>query len=173
MSTKNVYVVDKSDEELDLEELKTFYEQIQENKIAGDIRWHPQQLNDDKETEQLIEKIETHLIDNNERFSRFPNDFVHGQMSYDVYRSDLKELQKAFQEHFKNHQQKKDVEGNPEWIVLKVYNEPNEDSLKCKKGEKYSSAIYYNESKTPVSVFFIFFHTHTFPNNINWGSKRL
>ena len=95
MSGSSKYVMDKSKELMDsAEKLAEFRDLIKKDPLVGDIQWHRDQRSlsaKDKELGDLVEQIEKHLIDNNQKFARFPNDLRHGQMSYDVYRENIKE----------------------------------------------------------------------------------
>ena len=153
MSASNTaYVLDKSDELMSHVQLKEFSATVQKNKLAGDIRWHPAQMSA-KNAAPLIESIEAHLEANNECFSRFPNDFVHAQMSEDVYRSDLTESESVFVNQYaaqllpSMESSSSSSEETSEWRVLKVYEEPREAAQTCKKGGQYTGVIYYNEGK--------------------------
>jgi hypothetical protein len=144
MGDLNNYICDKSNKLLDKVELEKLYKQLRLDLTVGDIIWHHDQLSSASENPsamKLIQDIEAHLFENNKNFTRFLSDYIHGLMSRDVYRnhvfnpddepklSDVEELK---------------TEG---WRLLKVFNEPSEDTLIYKKGEIYSGVIYWNESK--------------------------
>jgi hypothetical protein len=144
MGDLNNYICDKSNKLLDKVELEKLYKQLRLDLTVGDIIWHHDQLSSASENPsamKLIQDIEAHLFENNKNFTRFPSDYIHGLMSRDVYRNHV----------FNPDDETKlsDVEElkTTGWRLLKVFNEPSEDTLIYKKGEIYSGVIYWNESR--------------------------
>ena len=144
MSDLNNYICDKSNQLLDTLALEQLYEQLKLDLTVGDIIWHRDQLSSASENpsaSKLIQGIEAHLFENNKNFTRFPSDYIHGLMSEDAYRNHI--LNPDEEPKLSDVEELK-TEG---WRLLKVFNEPSEDTLIYKKGEKYSGVIYWNKSK--------------------------
>ena len=66
-------------------ELKELHQKLQRTRIPGEIKWDR-----DQRQCQITQAIETLLAENNEKYSRFPNDHIHCQMSLDVYRENIR-----------------------------------------------------------------------------------
>ena len=129
------------DQKIDQDVLKSILQHVQDNMTLGDVKWDYDSLPKDKESLELIEKIESQLMKNNDEFNRFPNDYMHGLMAYDVYREHVKEGEIINLE-------------NEEWTALRVVEEPNEDNkiTKVKKGSFYTAVLYCNHKKRQLVV---------------------
>ena len=102
------------------ESLENILSEVKSNKFWGDIKWPDNHIGSN-----LVDQIEEQLKANNNEFRRFPNDFIHAQMSQKVYEFDkLKESDDPV--YFINEK----------WKVLKIF-----------KHEKYVAVLYMNESR--------------------------
>ena len=119
-------IIDKRNDKLDNKKLKNILKLVEEDNRYGDIIWSDNLPNETKD-QKLIESIETKLKKNNETFSRYPNDFTHCLISFDVYKNE--------------HRTNEALNKNKEWNVLKVFNEVEGVVGKATNGNKVQ--IYY------------------------------
>ena len=125
-------IIDKRNEKLDTEELEKILNLVEEDNRYGDIIWIDNLINNTND-QKLIESIENKLKKNNETFSRYPNDFTHCLISFDVYKNE--------------HRMNETLNKNKEWNVLKVFNEVEGVVGKATKVQIYYGVIYVNRPK--------------------------
>ena len=151
MSYLNHFIVDKTNKLLSLKELEELYEQLQNNQVLGDIKWHPDQLKKSDEIRSLVDKIQDCLIQNNKTYTRFPTDRIHALLCNDAYREDI-------------------IQGNlieEHWIVHKIFDI---------KESAYFAVLYLNANKGQIVLAYrgsvvklkdFFKEDHALCNNIN------
>ena len=125
---------DLSKRKLNLEELKLLLEETKQDSRLADVKWCHEQKQGNEEEKELVKKIEQQLFRNNDEFRRFPSDFLHCKIAYDIYRNYLKEGEIA-----------KLDDKNNEWKVVRVFCEPAKLDTKSSNGPLYYAAIYANE----------------------------
>ena len=128
-------IIDTRNDKLDNKKLKNILKLVEEDNRYGDIIWSDNLPNDTKD-QKLIESIETKLKKNNETFSRYPNDFTHCLISFDVYKNE--------------HKTNEALNKNKDWKVLQVFNEVEGVVGKATNGNKvqiYYGVIYVNHYK--------------------------
>ena len=89
----------------------------------------------DIEQSKLIHNIETNIIKNNDEFARFPSDYIHALMCYDVYRN------------FDIEKENKVKFGHDFWKVIDLFEYPNVDVKNMKKSSIYFAVLYLNKCK--------------------------
>ncbi len=111
------------------EELQELNLAIQGNTELGYISWQKGQP-----SKQILQKIETKLIDNNKNYRKHPNDYIHALLSTHAYRNSKEgakvELGQSVQQYLEN------------WQVAKVYDDT--------KNSGYYGVIYINEKTHQV-----------------------
>ncbi|XVN40489.1 MAG: hypothetical protein RCO49_06705 [Rickettsia endosymbiont of Argas persicus] len=115
---------------LQLEEIAS---KIQSNDFIGNVSWGEMP----NASSDLVQKIESKIIVNNQNYKRHPNDFIHGLLSLHAY-IDSKPQEKVTFENSKYNQYLED------WKIFKIFSEP--------KIGRYYAVAYVNE-KTKQMVF--------------------
>jgi len=113
------YILNYENVLCDHEELLKINAKVKHSRIPGEIKWHPKQTKC-----SLTNTIETFLVDNNEKYSRFPDDYIHCLMSLDVYRKNIKKDQHLADFKY--------------WRVLEIFENKDYD---------YYAILYINEKR--------------------------
>lgn len=95
---------------LQLEEIAS---KIQNNDFIGNVNWGKMP----KLSGDLVEKIESKIILNNQNYKQYPNDFIHGLLSLHSYIDSTVQEKVAFEK----------VKYNlylEDWKIFKIFNEP-------------------------------------------------
>ncbi|MCC8467806.1 MAG: hypothetical protein LN589_03835 [Rickettsia endosymbiont of Eriopis connexa] len=131
--------LDFSNLHLTLPQLEEIAAKIQNNNFIGNVSWGkmPNASND------LVQKIESKIILNNQNYKHHPNDFVHGLFSLHAY-IDSKEndIVKFAVEKENNKKIKIRNEQLEDWKVFKIFNEPEIG--------RYYAVAYINEKTKQI-----------------------
>jgi len=117
--------------------LPRILDKLNKNSYVGNIIWS---LNKIPINNAIVEEIDNKIKENNWKFERFPNYFVHCLLSYHVYTVSNEDINKSIV--FTNYLSKYN-EGIKNWIVKEV-RESNENG--------YLGAIYINEKTRQMIV---------------------
>ena len=129
---------------INLAQFEELFDKVKNTKY-GDIIWSDN-LPDDEKSQSFVKNIQDQIIQNNETFTRFPNDYLHSFFSYYAFK-DLSDGQKLNEiPHWDNI--KMDELNN--WKVHEVYNKPSKDEQSLKKGSIYSAALFINHTNNQM-----------------------
>lgn len=111
------------------DEIKELYDSIKNNYEIGYISWQSDQF-----SYPALKEIETKLMENNQNYQYFPNDYIHVLLAVHAYKNSEEGDFVELNENVKSHLQ--------DWQVAKVYDD-TEDS-------GYYAAIYKNDKNHQI-----------------------
>ena len=134
----------KYTDSINLAQFEEIFDKVK-NKKYGDIIWSDD-LPVDEKSKSFVKNIQDRIIQNNETFTRFPNDYLHSLFSYYAYK-DLSGGQKLNEIPNWNNIKMDELSN---WQVHEVYNKPSKDEQTLKKGSIYSGALFINHTNNQM-----------------------
>src|SRR5688500_18830427 len=130
---KKEQIIDVDNEHLTIDRMEEILEEVTKNKHIGNIKWNTCTLPGN--SEELKQKIENKIIENNKNYKHHPSDFIHALLSSHVYINSTSgarvEFEPTTDKGYKYNQYL------TKWKVQKVYDKP--------EAGRYYAASYTND----------------------------
>lgn len=120
-------LIEFCNDKIDIQMLKDTFKEVSCGLKFGDIIW-PTQVPKNDECNDLVDKIEKRLVQNNNEYSRFSSDYFHCELSYEIFNENLKKGDS--------------LDSDKNWKVIEIFKIENSAS-----SSNYFSALFYNKYK--------------------------